>query len=127
LKPSTIALVAYLLIPVLGFGWFFSYRESVKTKAVVENDQMWQERIEEFDKLARQRIHEVRVHSDVLAKSANALSSRQAAQVSDLMKKIDASSSSGTYMMIRDGKCYFTPEFIETFNGVRNTLPGGTQ
>lgn len=106
---------------------FWQYTVKVQLEATQKNDKVWEARLAEFDKKAQDAIINIHKRSTVLSNNADALSKRQLAETQLALTAISEKALAGEYLIIQDGRCTFKPEFIDSFNRVRNSLPGATK
>ena len=125
--PFWLKLLPYALAALALAGWFWQYTSKVKLEAAQAVEAKWEKRMQEFDALARQRIDSIWKQSSNFANNAETASRRQAEEVKKVLQLIDVNAPAGQYLELKNGQCVFKPEYVESFNRIRNTLPGATK
>lgn len=122
-SPWGVKILPYAIATAMAIAWFVSYTNNVKREATAEADKRWEKRLSEFDEFARKRVSNIYDASSSLAVNAQAASTKQLAETRIAMAAISSSAEAGKYIVLKDGKCTFTPEYVKAFEAVRNTLP----
>lgn len=122
-----VKVIPYAVAALAAGGWFWQYTAGVKAEATTKADLKWEQRLDEFDRLARQRVDEIWKQSSNFANNADTASKRQSAQVQMAIKAIQSNAPAGQYLEIKNGQCVFKQSYVDSFNSVRNTLPGATK
>jgi len=122
-----VKVLPYALAVLAAGGWFWQYIAGVKAEATTKADLKWEQRMDEFDRLARERVDQIWQQSSNFANNADTASKRQSAQVQMAIKAIQSNAPAGQYLEIKDGQCVFKQSYVDSFNSVRNTLPGATK
>jgi hypothetical protein len=125
--PFWVRWLPYLLAAAAAGGWLWQYTAGVKAKTTAEVDARWERRLDDFDRLARKRVDEIWSQSSNFANNADIASKRQSEQVQSAMKVIKATAQAGEYLELKEGRCVFKPEYVESFNALRATLPGASK
>lgn len=106
---------------------FNQYTSRVKVEASLQTEKQWLDRIEKFETDSKERIDALYKRSSALADTATKNTAAQRKATQEALQKILESAPSGSYIEFVDGNCVFNQEFVNSFNRVHNTLPGGSK